>query len=110
MAEYETFGPDVTEVIRDVRTIVIQDHGWNDIHHRLIMDIIGQTTDFGSYRGYWSSSKPYELAAQTCAAQTNHAVKMFRLLDKHVLRKILPQNTRDLILASIRHCKHMQFN
>ena len=109
MAEYETFGPDVTEVIRDVRTIVIQDHGWNDIHHRLIRDIIGQTTDFGSYRGYWSSSKPYELAAQTCAAQTNHAVQMFRLLDKHVLRKILPQNSRDLILASIRHCKHMQF-
>ena len=106
MAEYEICGPNVTEVIRDVRTIVIQDHGWNDIDDSLVRDVIGKITDFGSYRGYWSSSRPYELAAQTCAAQTNRAVKMFQLVDEHLLGKILPINTRALILASIHHCRH----
>ena len=108
MAEYEIFGPGVVEVIHDVRMIVRQEHGWDEdqIHDSLIRYIIGPTTYFGSYRGYWSNNLPYKLAAQTCAAQTNCAVKMFRLVDKYALGKILPRNCCDLIgLALINHCK-----
>lgn len=110
MAEYEIEGPGVSEVIRDVRTIVHQEHGWkkNHIHDNLIRHILGSTTDFGSYRGYWSNNLPHKFAAQTCTAQTNRAVKIFRFVDKHVLSKTLPQNSRHLILASIHHCRHIE--
>lgn len=110
MAEYEIFAPDIAEVIRDVRTILHQEHGWNqdEIRDSLIRDIIGPTTDFGSYRGYFSNKLPQKLAVWTCKAQTNCAVKMFRLVDKYVLCKNLPQNCRYLILASIHHCSHIE--
>lgn len=108
MAEYEIFGPDVAEVIRDVRTIVHQEHGWNEDHidDRLIRQILGSTSNFGSYRGYWCNNLPCKFAAQTCTAQTNSAVKMFRFVDKHIFSKCLPLNTRSLILSFVHHCKH----
>ena len=105
MAEYEEFGPDKKEVIRDVLTILAKDHGRNEIH--FIWDIIHTSTNFGSYRGYWSSNIPYELAAQECEAQSNYALKMFLFVDRHILRKRLQQHARDVILASMYDCKHI---